>query len=92
MAEHQIDMGRLWWPRGLPDQELVSITFNFAFKHKPKRLTCEDYDTREPFEVELLSFEEGGFNQWMRYTGARLRLARPEQRGRSLRWFLFGEE
>ncbi len=92
MAEHQMDTGRLWWPTGLPAREVVMITFNIAFKNKPKRLTCQDYDTRDPFEVELLNFEEGGFNKWARYTGARLRLARPEQRGRPLRWFLFGEE
>ena len=52
MAEKEIDQGRLWWPPGLPPQEFVNVTFNLALEDKPQRLTCEDYESKEPFEVE----------------------------------------
>lgn len=85
MAEKEIDQGRLWWPAGLPPQETVRVTFNLALDQKPKRLTCEDYETKEPFEVGC-DFVQQGFGKWTRWTGATLRFARPEQRGRSFRW------
>jgi hypothetical protein len=88
VAEKEIDLGRQWWPAGLPAQEAVHITFNLAQKDKPGRLTCEDYDTQEPFEVQV-EFDQQGFGAWTRWTGATLRLPRPEQRGRSFRWRLY---
>jgi hypothetical protein len=85
VAEKEIDQGRLWWPAGLPAQEVVNITFNLALGQKPKRLTCEDYDTKEPFEVGA-EFVQQGFGKWTRWTGATLRFNRAEQRGRPFRW------
>lgn len=85
MAEKEIDQGRLWWPPGLPPQEVVRITFNLALEQKPKRLTCEDYETKEPFEVGA-EFVQQGFGKWTRWTGATLRFNRSEQRGRPFRW------
>ena len=88
MAEQEIDLGRQWWPAGLPPQETVNITFNLALKDRPGRLACEDYDSREPFEVTA-EFTQQGFGAWTRWTGARLHFPRAEQRGRSFRWRLY---
>lgn len=91
MADKEIDQGRLWWPPGLPAQEVVHVTFNLALQDQPKRLTCEDYDTKEPFEVEP-RFEQQGFGAWTRWTGATLRFPRAEQRARPFRWRIYGQE
>ena len=85
MAEKEIDQGRLWWPPGLPAQEVVNVTFNLALEKKPTRLSCEDYETKEPFEVTS-EFVQQGFGKWTRWTGATLRFSRAEQRGRPFRW------
>ncbi len=90
MPEKEIDQGRLWWPPGLPAQEVVQITFNIALKDKPQRLTCEDYDTREAFDVDA-EFNQQGFGAWTRWTGATLRFKRPEQRARPFRWRIYGQ-
>jgi hypothetical protein len=89
VPEKEIDQGRLWWPPGLPAQEVVQVTFNLAVKDKPQRLTCEDYDTKEPFEVQT-EFNQQGFGAWTRWTGATLRFVRQEQRARPFRWRIYG--
>ncbi len=89
MAEKEIDQGRLWWPPGLPPQEFVNVTFNLALEDKPQRLTCEDYESKEPFEVESELMQQG-FGKWARWTGAKLRLVRSDQRGRPFRWRAYG--
>jgi hypothetical protein len=88
VPEKELDQGRLWWPPGLPAQEVVHVTFNLALKDKPQQLTCEDYDTKEPFDVET-EFHQQGFGAWTRWTGATLRFKRPEQRARPFRWRIF---
>ncbi len=91
MPEKEIDQGRLWWPSGLPAQETVHVTFNLALKDKPQRLTCEDYDTKEPFEIDT-EFNQQGFGAWTRWTGATLQFKRAEQRARPFRWRIYGGE
>jgi hypothetical protein len=91
VPEKEIDQGRLWWPPGLPPQEIVHVTFNLALKDKPQRLTCEDYETREPFEVDT-EFNQQGFAAWTRWTGATLRFKRPEQRARPFRWRVYDSD
>jgi hypothetical protein len=87
MAEQVIDQGRAWWPKGLPGQESVQIYFNLAHTECPAGLRVEDYESREPFEVEV-QFVQQGTGRWARYTGAILKFHKPEQRARPLRWTL----
>lgn len=87
LAEQVIDQGRLWWPSGLPGQETAQIFFNLAQTERPGALKLEDYDSREPFDVDV-EFEQQGTGKWARWTAATIRFKKPEQRGRSFRWTL----
>ena len=81
MAETILDQGVVWWPTGLSPQENVRIVFNLALQQRPVRCTCQDYETREPFETEVLGFEQSGTREWVRYTAATVRFVQPAQRG-----------
>ena len=91
MAETILDQGTVWWPAGLPPQENVRVVFNLALHQRPVRCACQDYETREPLESELLGVEQSGTREWTRYTAVTVRLPRPAQRGRSFRWRVYGE-
>jgi hypothetical protein len=87
VAEQVIDQGRVWWPKGLPGQESVQVYFNLAQAECPAGLKVEDYETQEPFEVEV-QFIQQGTGKWARYTGATLKFHKSEQRARPFRWTL----
>ena len=89
MADKVIDQGRFWWPAGLPGEETVRVLFNLAQAEAPAALTVENYETREPYEVEA-SFVRQGVGKWARWTGADVKFKRPEQRGKPFRWTLTG--
>ena len=86
MAETILDQGAVWWPAGLAPQENVRVVFNSALQQCPTRFTCQDYETREPLQIEVRGFEQSGTREWTRYTAATVRFVQPEQRGRSFRW------
>lgn len=90
MADSVLDQGTVWWPEGLGKPEIVRFVFNIALPTQPATLTCQDYETREPLEIELLELEPSGSGEWLRYTAARIRFVRAEQRGRSFRWRVSG--
>ncbi len=54
-------------------------------------LTCEDYETRQPFNLEIVDIEKSGARDWARYTAATLRFRQSAQHGRSFRWRAWGE-
>jgi hypothetical protein len=89
MAEQVIDQGRLWWPPGLPGQESVRVFFNRAQSDRPAELRVEDYDSRQPLEVEV-KFEQQGTGKWMYWTSATVTFKKADERGRSFRWSLLG--
>lgn len=91
MAETVVDQGTVWWPAGLPQQETVRFVFNRALQTRPMRVTCQDYETREPLEIELVTIEQSGSREWTRFTAAIVRFVRPEQQGRSFRWQAYAE-
>jgi hypothetical protein len=86
VAETMADQGTVWWPAGLGAQEKVRIVFNISLQERPVRVTCQDFDTREPMETEVVAIERSGTRDWARYTAATVRFLRPDQRGRSFRW------
>lgn len=90
MSEPILDQGIFWWPSGLPGQEKVRVVFNTALQVRPTKVTCEDYETRKPIDIENVDIEQSGTRAWARYTAATLRLARSAQ-GRSFRWRAWGE-
>jgi hypothetical protein len=87
MTEQVIDQGRVWWPKGLPGQATVQVYFNLAQRECPSGLKVEDYDSHEPFDVEV-EFVCQGTGEWARYTGASVELRKLEQRARPFRWTL----
>lgn len=87
MADKIIDQGRVWWPTGLPGEETVRVFFNLAQSAAPTALAVENYETREPYEVEV-KFVQQGCGRWVRWTAADVRFMRPEQRGKPFRWTL----
>ena len=87
MAEQVIDQGRIWWPLGLPGQETVRVFFNPAQTENPAALKVEDYESREPFGVEV-EFDQQGTGKWARFTGATVKFRNPDQRGKAFRWTL----
>ena len=89
VAETVADQGTVWWPAGLGAQEEVRIVFNISLQERPGRVTCEDYGTREPMDVELVDVERSGTREWARYTAATVRLLQPNQQGRSFRWRVY---
>jgi hypothetical protein len=91
VAETILDQGAVWWPAGLSPQESVRVVFNLALQQRPVRCMCQDYETREPLESELLDVEQSGTREWARYTAAIVRLVQPAQRGRSFRWRVYSE-
>ncbi len=91
MAETVVDQGTVWWPAGLSGQERVRIVFNIGLQERPVRVTCEDYGTREPMEVELVDVERSGTREWARYTAATVRFLKSAQQGRSFRWRVYAE-
>ena len=92
MAERILDQGTVWWPAGLAPQETVQVVFNVALQERPSRMVCEDYETRQPVDIEMLAIQQSGTREWARYTGVSLRFAQDAQRGRSFRWRVFGKE
>jgi hypothetical protein len=90
VAEPILDQGTCWWPAGLPGQEKVRVVFNTALQVRPIKVTCEDYETRKPIDIEGVDIEQSGTRDWARYTAATLRLAQSAQ-GRSFRWRAWGE-
>lgn len=86
MAAAVADQGTVWWPAGLLAQEKVQVVFNLALSERPQRMTCEDFETRAPIDVEVVAIEQSGTREWVRYTAATVRFPNPEQRGRSFRW------
>lgn len=91
MVEIVVDQGTVWWPPGLPAQEQVRVVFNISVPKRPTRMTCQDYETREPVEIEVIEIEQHGTREWARYTAAIVRFLQPTQRGRSFRWRVYGE-
>ena len=91
MAETILDQGSVWWPAGLSPQENVRVVFNLALQQRPVRLTCQEYETREPFETEILGVEQSGTREWARYTAITVRLVQAAQRGHSFRWRVYSE-
>lgn len=87
MAEQVIDQGRTWWPPGLPGQETVHVFFNLAQAERPAALKVEDYESHEPFEVEV-ELERQGTGKWARFTGAAVKFKNAAQRGKAFRWTL----
>ena len=55
MAETVVDQGTVWWPAGLGKQEKARIVFNVSLQERPLRVTCQDYETREPLVPSPLS-------------------------------------
>jgi len=86
MATAVADQGTVWWPPGLSGQEKVRVVFNLALTERPERITCEDFETREPIDVAVDAIEQSGTREWGRYTAATLHFHKAEQRGRSFRW------
>jgi len=86
VAETVVDQGTVWWPTGLGKQEKVRIVFNVSLQERPVRVTCQDYETRESLETEVVAIERSGTWDWVRYTAATVRFLRPDQQGRSFRW------
>ncbi len=91
MAETVVDQGTVWWPAGLGKQGKVRIVFNISLQERPVRVTCQDYETREPMEVEVVAIERSGTRDWARYTAATVRFLQPEHQGRSFRWRAYAE-
>jgi hypothetical protein len=91
VAETILDQGAVWWPAGLAPQENVRVVFNLALQQRPVRFTCQDYETREPFETEILGIEQSGTREWARYTAITVRLVQAAQRGHSFRWRVYSE-
>ena len=91
MAEAILDQGSVWWPVGLSPQENVRVVFNLALQQRPVRLTCQEYETREPFETEILGIEQSSTREWVRYTAITVRLVQAAQRGHSFRWRVYSE-
>ena len=86
MADSVLDQGTVWWPEGLGKPETVRFVFNVALQTPPRQITCQDFETRDPIDIELVELEESGSGQWLRHTAASVRFVRAEQRGRSFRW------
>jgi len=91
VAEAVVDQGTVWWPAGLSAQEKVRVVFNIALQARPVRMACEDYETRTPMDIEVVGIEQSGTREWTRYTAATVRFLKPEQRGRSFRWRVYGD-
>ncbi len=91
MAETVVDQGTVWWPAGLSAPEQVRVVFNISLQERPVRVTCQDFATREPMEIEVVAIERSGTRDWARYTAAIVRFLRPDQRGRSFRWRVYAE-
>jgi hypothetical protein len=79
------------YPHVLFPQENVRVVFNLALRQRPVRCTCQDYETREPLESELLGVEQSGTREWARYTAVTVRLVQAAQRGHSFRWRVYSE-
>ena len=91
MSEPVLDQGTVWWPAGLAGQEKVRVVFNLALQRRPSKVTCEDYETRTPIDLEVVDIERSGARDWARYTAATLRVLQSAQQGRSFRWRAWGE-
>ncbi len=92
MALEMVDQGRVWWPQDMGQPEEVRFVFNRALRERPVRVTCQDYETREPLDIEVVRIEQSGTREWIRYTAATVRFLRPQQRGRSFRWQVYAEK
>jgi len=90
-AAGETHSGRLWWPSGVQAQEAVRVSFNRAPAGRPSAIELSAYESGQPIEMESAAFERQGTGRWARYTGATVRIKRPEYRGRSFRWRLYGE-
>lgn len=86
MADTILDQGTVWWPAGLGKPETVRCVFNVALQTRPSQFTCQDYETRQAMDIEVVDVEQSGSSDWRRYTAVTLRFPQPDQRGRSFRW------
>lgn len=91
MPETVLDQGTVWWPAGLAGQEKVRVVFNVALAQRPTKMTCDDYETRQAVDIEVVDIEKSGTRDWARYTAATLRFSQSSQQGRSFRWRVWGE-
>jgi len=91
VPETVLDQGTIWWPAGLVGQEKVRVVFNLALASRPSKITCDDYNTRQPLDSEVVDIERSGTRDWARYTAATLRFPQAAQQGKSFRWWAWGE-
>ncbi len=84
------DQGTVWWSAGLGKPETVRFVCNVALQTQPSQITCQDFETHAPIDIEGVELEESGSGHWLRHTAASIRFVQAEQRGRSFRWRVSG--
>lgn len=84
-----VDQGTVYWPAGLPADEVYHLTFNRALPARPARIECTLLESGEPLAVEIVDIPIVGTRQFAHHDHAIIRLTDPAQRRRSFRWRVY---